>query len=201
MSNKSMIKPPKGYILLPLGEPRCKDLRVWNEYTKQWTGDKIIEGALFFDPKHPVTVGRIFARPRRPDDGFLLLSSTDANISLSNDTDVILLTINDKQIIFTSISDVRALARALNSAADKAQQDRQAPCPCCGFRPDKNSQDFCYPTGTGVVNLEDGNQSYKFWNAHCYEGFGGCGRVSVLGKSEEEAIKLWNTRYEQPDND
>jgi predicted small metal-binding protein len=56
------------------------------------------------------------------------------------------------------------------------------PCPFCGFMPHLDDGDCVYPiTRSGL------------WGLHCYETGGGCG-AEVIGNSQEEVIRKWNTR-------
>ena len=55
-------------------------------------------------------------------------------------------------------------------------------CPFCGFQPDIEDADFCYPVGKTTL-----------WQAGCPEPAGGCG-ARVLGNTKELAIEAWNTR-------
>ena len=62
------------------------------------------------------------------------------------------------------------------------------PCPFCGYQPERNHPDFCYP-----VTHPDATGKQVF-RAGCVECHGGCG-AEVTGWTAEEAIKAWNTRY------
>lgn len=59
------------------------------------------------------------------------------------------------------------------------------PCPFCGFEPDLEDEDTCYPA----------TRDKSVWGVHCTCGSGGCG-ASVLGDSKIEAIQIWNTRVD-----
>lgn len=57
------------------------------------------------------------------------------------------------------------------------------PCPCCGFKPDIEDSDSCYPV----------SRERDYWSAGCVDSAGGCGLRS-FGESMHEAIEKWNTR-------
>ena len=59
------------------------------------------------------------------------------------------------------------------------------PCPFCGFHPDPEDADFCYPNDRTRTN----------WTAKCYETGGGCGAEGPYGDSREDAIAKWNRSF------
>jgi len=61
------------------------------------------------------------------------------------------------------------------------------PCPFCGFRPQLDDGDCCYPD----------DRERTIWHVYCYEVGGGCGIEGPIGTSAEDAIMLWNKRAEK----
>lgn len=60
-------------------------------------------------------------------------------------------------------------------------------CPFCGFQPERDNPDFCYPT------TRPDAAGRQVWRAGCIECAGGCG-AETLGWTEKEAIQRWNKR-------
>lgn len=58
------------------------------------------------------------------------------------------------------------------------------PCPFCGHQPDEENL---------IDSVHPWNREGTLWTAGCVDNEGGC-NASVLGKSREHVIALWNTR-------
>ena len=61
------------------------------------------------------------------------------------------------------------------------------PCPFCGFKPEYEDGDCCYPVAM------DRHGNYSLYGLHCYCTGGGCG-ASVIAATPEECVTIWNTR-------
>ena len=62
------------------------------------------------------------------------------------------------------------------------------PCPFCGFKPDFEDDDCCYP-----IAIDHHNAEYSLYGLHCYSTGGGCG-AQVIASTPEECVTIWNTR-------
>lgn len=67
------------------------------------------------------------------------------------------------------------------------------PCPFCGFEPDYDDIDCCYP-----IALDEKTATFSLYGLHCYSTGGGCG-AQVIGESPKECIKIWNGRMDMND--
>ena len=66
------------------------------------------------------------------------------------------------------------------------------PCPFCGFKPEFEDGDCCYPVAL------DRKGNFSLFGLHCYSTGGGCG-AQVIGRTPKDCVEAWNKRV--GDND
>lgn len=80
------------------------------------------------------------------------------------------------------------------------------PCPFCGMNIDSEDIDTVYPSGTGWIDVEWEEGSYRHYvramevpkeqwcyKVICNESYGGCA-AEIHGDTIEDAIEKWNRR-------